>query len=246
MRKIKFYQAIREAQEQLIKSNKNVMIMGLGVNDPKGIFGTTQGLSKKFGQKRILETPTSENAVTGVAIGASMMGLRPILTHQRVEFSLLSIEQIVNQAAKWNFMSAGEFKTPIVIRLIIGKGWGQGPQHSQSLETLFAHIPGLKVVCPSNPIDAKGMLISSIFDNNPVIFFEHRWLHNIKSEVPNGYFKKNITLKELYDLTGKLLFSKTYHVTASQLKIDVSTMPKGIYLLKIASNGNTFNYKIIK
>ena len=125
MRKIKFYQAIKEAQEQLIKSNKNVMIMGLGVNDPKGIFGTTQGLSKKFGQKRILETPTSENAVTGVAIGASIMGLRPILTHQRVEFSLLSIEQIINQAAKWNFMSAGEYKTPIVIRLILAKVGGK-------------------------------------------------------------------------------------------------------------------------
>ena len=188
MRNIKFYQAIREAQEQLIKSNKNVMIMGLGVNDPKGIFGTTQGLSKKFGQKRILETPTSENAVTGVAIGASMMGLRPILTHQRVEFSLLSIEQIVNQAAKWNFMSAGEFKTPIVIRLIIGKGWGQGPQHSQSLESIFAHIPGLKVVAPSSAKDAKGLLISSVKDDMPVIFFEHRWLHNINGNVPKKLY----------------------------------------------------------
>ena len=94
-------------------------------------------------------------------------------------------------------MSAGKSNVPITIRLVVGKGWGQGPQHSQSLETLFAHIPGLKVVCPSNPIDAKGMLISSIFDNNPVIFFEHRWLHNIKSEVPNGYFKKNITKSKL-------------------------------------------------
>jgi len=188
MRNIKFYQAIREAQEQLIKSNKNVMIMGLGVNDPKGIFGTTQGLSKKFGQKRILETPTSENAVTGVAIGASMMGLRPILTHQRVEFSLLSIEQIINQAAKWNFMSAGEFKTPIVIRLIIGKGWGQGPQHSQSLESIFAHIPGLKVVAPSSAKDAKGLLISSVKDDMPVIFFEHRWLHNINGNVPKKLY----------------------------------------------------------
>lgn len=188
MRKIKYFQAIKEAQTQLLQKDKSVMIMGLGVNDPKGIFGTTKDLSKIFGNKRILETPTSENAVTGVAIGAAIQGLRPILTHQRVEFSLLSIEQIINQAAKWYFMSAGEFNTPLVIRLIIGKGWGQGPQHSQSLETLFSHVPGLKVVAPSSAYDAKGLLVSSVRDNGPVIFFEHRWLHNINGKVPKKLY----------------------------------------------------------
>lgn len=188
MRKIKYFQAIKEAQTQLLQKDKSVMIMGLGVNDPKGIFGTTKDLYKTFGKRRILETPTSENAVTGVAIGAAIQGLRPILTHQRVEFSLLSIEQIINQAAKWHFMSAGEFNTPLVIRLIIGKGWGQGPQHSQSLETLFSHIPGLKVVAPSSAYDAKGLLVSSVRDNGPVIFFEHRWLHNINGKVPKKLY----------------------------------------------------------
>lgn len=192
MRKIKYFQAIREAQEQLLQKDKSVIIMGLGVNDPKGIFGTTKNLYKKFGNKRVLETPTSENAVTGVAIGAAIQGLKPILTHQRVEFSLLSIEQIINQAAKWNFMSAGEFNIPLVIRLIIGKGWGQGPQHSQSLEVLFSHIPGLKVVVPSSAYDAKGLLVSSIKDSGPVIFFEHRWLHNIDGIVPKKIYSIKI------------------------------------------------------
>ena len=136
--------------------------------------------------------PTSESALTGICIGAATRGLKPVLSHQRVEFSLLSIEQIINQAAKWNFMSGGKQKVPLVIRLIIGKGWGQGPQHSQSLETLFAHIPGLKVVAPSNAYDAKGLLVSSIKDNGPVIFFEHRWLHNIQGRVPKKIYSVKI------------------------------------------------------
>ena len=171
--------------------DKKVVIMGLGVTDPKGIFGTTIGLEKIFGQSRVIETPTSENAITGIALGAAIKGLRPILTHQRVEFALLSMEQIVNQLSKWHFMSAGKQSVPIVIRMIIGKGWGQGPQHSQSLEVLFSHIPGLKVVAPSNAYDAKGLLTSCIKDNNPVIFFEHRWLHDIYGNVP----KKNYEIK---------------------------------------------------
>ena len=171
--------------------DRNVVIMGLGVTDPKGIFGTTAGLEKIFGSSRVIETPISENAITGIALGAAIKGLRPVLIHQRVEFALLSMEQIVNQLSKWHFMSAGKQKVPIVIRMIIGKGWGQGPQHSQSLEVLFAHIPGLKVVAPSNAYDAKGLLTSSIKDNNPIIFFEHRWLHDIYGNVP----KKNYTIK---------------------------------------------------
>ena len=188
MPKIKFFEAIKQGLVQLMRQDKNVMIMGLGINDPKGIFGTTKDLNKIFGNDRVLEPPTSESALTGISIGAAIQGLRPIFSHQRVEFALLSMEQIINQAAKWNFMSAGKQTVPIVIRLIIGKGWGQGPQHSQSLETIFSHIPGLKVVSPSNAYDAKGLLVSSVRDNNPVIFFEHRWLHNISSEVPKKIY----------------------------------------------------------
>ena len=135
--------------------------------------------------------PTSENSMAGFALGLSISKMKPIIVHQRVEFSLLSIEQIFNQISKWYFMTAGKVNVPMVIRLIIGKGWGQGPQHSQSLETIFSHIPGLKIVVPSNAYEAKGLLLQSIRDPNPVIFFEHRWLHNTFSKVP----KKKILYK---------------------------------------------------
>jgi|TARA_B100001059_G_scaffold236621_1_gene288328 pyruvate/2-oxoglutarate/acetoin dehydrogenase E1 component len=189
MRKIKFSEAMRETQFQLMKKDKKIITMGLGINDPMGIFGTTKDLHKTFGEKRVIEIPTAENAATGIAIGATLQGMKVILTHQRVEFSLLSMEQIINQAAKFYFLSNGKYKVSLVIRVMIGKGWGQGPQHSQSLETLFGHIPGLKVVSPSNAYDAKGILNSSINSRHPVIFFEHRWLHNIKVNVPKKLYK---------------------------------------------------------
>lgn len=186
---ITYAKAINEALEQVMTKDKNVIVMGLGVDDPGGVFGTTKNLVKKFPKNRIFDLPTSENAFTGFAIGLALGGKKPVITHQRVEFSMLSMEQIINQAAKWFYMSAGKASVPLVIRLIIGRGWGQGPQHSQSLEVLFAHIPGLKVVCPSTPFEAKGMLIQSIEDKNPVIFFEHRWLHITKGYVPKKYYK---------------------------------------------------------
>ena len=188
MREIKYSEAILEATDFSLENDPSVMVVGLGVPDPKGIFGTTKGLQEKYGDSRVMDMPTSENGMTGIMIGASLNGYRPILTHQRVEFALLSIEQIVDQAAKWFYMNAGQQNVPIVIRMIIGRGWGQGPQHSQSLESWFAHIPGLKVVMPSNSYDAKGLLISSVEDDNPVIFLEHRWLHNTFDNVPaEGY-----------------------------------------------------------
>ena len=163
MREIKYSEAILEATDFSLEKDPSVLVVGLGVPDPKGIFGTTIGLEKIFGQSRVIETPTSENAITGIALGAAIKGLRPILNHQRVEFALLSMEQIVNQLSKWHFMSAGKQKVPIVIRMIIGKGWGQGPQHSQSLEVLFSHIPGLKVVAPSNAIAS---CLNAVIDEN--------------------------------------------------------------------------------
>ena len=188
MRKIKFSESILEATDYCMGVDPSVFIIGLGVPDPGGVFGTTLGLQEKYGEGRVMDMPLSENCMTGVIMGASLNGFRPILTHQRIEFALLSIDQIVNQAAKWYYMNAGQQHVPIVIRMIIGRGWGQGPQHAQSLESWFGHIPGLKVVMPSNPYDAKGLLISSILDDNPVIFLEHRWLHNIIDAVPiEGY-----------------------------------------------------------
>jgi acetoin:2,6-dichlorophenolindophenol oxidoreductase subunit beta len=204
-REITYAQAILEATDQCMDADPSVYIMGLGVPDPKGIFGTTLGLKDKYGDRRVMDMPVSENAMTGVAIGSAIRGMRPILTHQRVDFMLLSLDQLINNAAKWHYMFDGKMRVPMVIRIIIGRGWGQGPQHSQSLQALFAHIPGLKVVMPSTPYDSKGLLVSSIEDDNPVIFLEHRWLHHIFGEVPEEIFRvplgKANVLQEGKDVT---------------------------------------------
>ena len=183
-RLITYAEALREAIEISMANDSRVFIIGEGVPDPKHIFGTTQGLKEKFGNDRVMDMPVSENGLTGICIGAAISGMRPILTHQRMDFSLLSVEQIINNAAKWYFMFGGQVSVPLVIRMMIGRGWGQGAQHSQSLQALFAHIPGLKVIMPATAHDAKGLLTSAIEDNNPVISLEHRWLFNLQDEVP--------------------------------------------------------------
>lgn len=189
IRQRKFFEAIREALDLCLEKDPAVYLIGLGVPDPKGIFGSTLGLQEKYGNRRVMDMPTSENGMTGVAIGSALVGMRPVMTHQRIDFALLSMEQIVNQAAKWHYMFGGKMKVPLVIRMVIGRGWGQGPQHSQSLQAWFAHVPGLKVVMPVTPYDAKGLLVSSIEDNNPVLFLEHRWLYDITGEVPEGLYR---------------------------------------------------------
>ena len=188
-REIKFSEAILEATDQLMALDPKVYLMGLGVPDPKGIFGTTLGLAEKYGPNRVMDMPISENGMTGVAIGSALVGMRPIMTHQRTDFFLLALDQLINNGAKWHYMFAGKMKVPLVIRLVIGRGWGQGPQHSQSLHALFAHVPGLKVVMPSNAYDAKGLLVSAVEDDNPVIYLEHRWLHNIFTDVPEEVYR---------------------------------------------------------
>jgi pyruvate dehydrogenase E1 component beta subunit len=181
-----FAEAINEALNLAMELDPNVVCYGLGVDDPKGVFGTTLGLQQKFGSDRVFDMPTSENAMTGIGIGAALFGMRPILTHQRLDFALLSMDQLVNNAAKWRFMFGGQRGVSLTVRMILGRGWGQGPTHSQNLQAWFAHVPGLKVVMPSTAEDAKGLLLSSIFDPDPVIFLEHRWLHNLRGDVPDG------------------------------------------------------------
>lgn len=181
---ITFAEAIREALDQAMTEDQNVIVFGLGVDDPKAIFGTTAGLQESYGEGRVFDTPTSENAMTGVGVGAALNGLRPVMVHQRLDFFLLAMDQLVNSAAKWHFMFGGAGRVPITIRLVMGRGWGQGPTHSQNLQAWFTHIPGLKVVMPSTAEDAKGLLLESIYDDNPVVFLEHRWLHNVRGQVP--------------------------------------------------------------
>ncbi len=227
-RTITYAEAIKEATEQSMLSDRNVFLIGEGVPDPKGIFGTTLGLRQKFSSDRIMDMPLSENALTGVCIGAAISGLRPILTHQRVDFSLLSFDQIINNAAKWRYMFGGSMKVPLVIRMVIGKGWGQGAQHSQNLQALFAHIPGLKVVMPSTAHDAKGLLISSIKDDNPVIFIEHRWLHNLVDHVPKKSYEVPIGKAKVIRKGNDLTIITTSLMTIEAIKASKRLSEQGI------------------
>lgn len=188
-RELTSIQAIHEALDLSLARDPNVYVMGLGVPDPRAIFGSTRGLQEKYGASRVMDMPCAENGMTGIALGTALVGMRPIMVHQRLDFAILALEQIVNQAAKWHYMFDGRQRIPLVIRLIIGRGWGQGPQHSQSLQSWFAHIPGLKVAMPVTPHDHKGLLLSSIADDNPVLFLEHRWLHSLTGHVPESDFR---------------------------------------------------------
>lgn len=204
-RLLSYSQAIAEACIQEMERDKNVFLLGLDVDDHKSIQGSTSGILKKFGKNRIFSTPLSEDAMTGVAIGAAMAGLRPIHVHIRMDFLLLAMNQLINIAAKSHYMYNGQLSVPLVIRAMVGRSWGQGAQHSQSFHSLFMNIPGIKVVAPTNSHDVKGSLISSIRDNNPVIFMEHRLLYNQKSYVPRDLYTieigKGRVLKKGSDVT---------------------------------------------
>lgn len=185
--------AVRDAIDVSMARDARVLVVGEGVPDPKAIFGTTAGLRERYGAQRVFDMPLAENGMTGICIGAALNGLRPVMVHQRIDFALLAMDQIVNNAAKWHYLFAGRQSVPLVLRLIVGRGWGQGPQHAQSLQALFAHIPGLKVVMPAFAADVKGMLCAAIADDNPVVFIEHRWIHPICDDVPDGYYETPLT-----------------------------------------------------
>jgi acetoin:2,6-dichlorophenolindophenol oxidoreductase subunit beta len=229
MGKIKYSEAILQATDQLMELDPRIYLMGLGVPDPKGIFGTTLGLQQKYGAERVLDMPTSENGMTGIAIGSALLGMRPIMTHQRVDFFLLAMDQLINNAAKWHYMFGGELSVPLVIRLIIGRGWGQGPQHSQTLHSYFAHIPGLKVVMPSSPYDAKGVLVSAVKDNNPVIYIEHRWLHQIHGEVPQELYSVPLGQAKIVVEGDALTIIACSHMTVEAFKATQSLQEQGIW-----------------
>ncbi len=181
-----YRQALALALEKEMEADSSVFVFGLDVPDHKKIFGSTAGLLEKFGPKRCFGTPLSEEAMTGVALGAAISGLRPVHVHIRVDFMLLGMNQIVNMISSLRYMTGGKLKVPLVIRAVIGRGWGQSAQHSKSLHGVFAHFPGLKVVLPTTPQDAYSLLRSSIRDENPVIFIEHRWLYDVEGPVDEG------------------------------------------------------------
>lgn len=177
-------EAILSTTIAMMHSDPSIIVIGEGVPDPKACFGTTTGLQKIF-PGRVFDMPISENGGTGICIGACLNGLKPIMVHMRQDFLMYAMDQIVNNAAKWHQMYGGQNCVPLVIRAFTGRGWGQGIQHSQNLEAMFAHVPGLKVVTPSNAENAAGLLQSAINDPNPVIILEHRWVHSITSDFEN-------------------------------------------------------------
>jgi pyruvate/2-oxoglutarate/acetoin dehydrogenase E1 component len=180
--------ALRESVDIEMSRDEAVFVFGLDVDDHKAIQGSTLGLLEKFGPERVFTTPLSEDAMTGVAIGAAMAGMRPIHVHIRMDFLMLCMNQLINIAAKTRYMYGGSVKVPMVVRCMIGKSWGQGAQHSQALHSMFMHVPGLRVVAPSNAYDAKGAMATAVAENNPVIFMEHRLLYPTESFVPEDRY----------------------------------------------------------
>ena len=214
MRSISYARAINETLHQVIEQDIRVFLIGQGVTSPWYVGSTTIGLIDRFGSKRIIDTPVSEDGVAGVAIGAALAGMRPVLNYPRMDFMYYAMDQIANQAANWHYMFGGQLSVPLTIWAIINRGGEQAAQHSQSLQAMFTHIPGLKVVMPSTPYDAKGLLIASIKDDNPVIYIDDRWLYSSMGEVPEEMYSvplgKGVIRREGKDAT---VVATSYMVT---------------------------------
>jgi len=183
-RNLQYSLAINEALHQVMSDDDSVFIIGQGVKSPWYVGNTTRGLLERYGAGRVIDTPVSENAMTGAAVGAALVGMRPIVIHPRIDFMLYALDPIINEAANWHYMFGGQSSVPAVIWGIINRGGEQAAQHSQALHALFAHIPGLKVVMPSTPYDAKGLMIAAVRDENPVIYIDDRWLYSQEGLVP--------------------------------------------------------------
>src|ERR671936_2924960 len=185
MPELSYREAVRDALSQAMRRDDDVFIMGEDIAEMGGSMGVTQGMLDEFGPERVRNTPISEMALVGAGIGAAMQGMRPVVEVMYEDFLTLSLEQIVNQAAKHRYMSGGQLTVPLTIRTQGGAGWSPGAQHAQQLEAWLVHIPGLKVVYAATPEDVGGLLLSAIYDDNPVVFFEHRLLYPLKGEVPD-------------------------------------------------------------
>lgn len=189
LRKLSFAKAINEALHQAMELSGDVAVLGQLVDYRSGVFGTTTGLVERFGPDRVQDFPVAEASMTSAAIGAAIAGVRPVLVHQRLDFMLYSMDALVNWMALWRFKSNGKAGLPVTIRAIVGQGWGQGPQHSKSLHAWFAHLPGLKVAVPATARDVKGLLLESIFGEDPAIVIEHRSLFNMEDVVPQEPYR---------------------------------------------------------
>ena len=191
-RLLAYSDALAEATTLAMERDPAVFLMGVGVADPGGIVGSTTRPHDRFGDARVFDTPISECALTGAAIGAALTGMRPLMVHARCDFLLLTLDQLANHAAKWSYMSGGRLTAPVVVRAVIGRGWGQAAQHSQSVQAALAPFPGMQVIMPATAYDAKGMLLSALTGRWPVVCLEHRWLYGLKDDVPEGFYTVEI------------------------------------------------------
>ncbi len=220
-RKLTYSLAVNEAIKQMMEIDESVFVIGQGVESPWYVGNTCTGLIEEFGEERVIDTPVSENAITGSAVGAAIAGMKPIVVHPRVDFMLYAFDPIINQAANWYYMNGGRASVPLVIWPIVNRGGEQAAQHSQALHSLFAHIPGLKVIAPSTAYDVKGLLISAIKDPNPVVFIDDRWIYGQESNVPNEIYEipfgKGTIRNEGNDIT---LVSFSYMAVEAQKATD--------------------------
>ena len=188
-RQLSYQKAILEATDQAMALSQDVIVLGQLADTQSGIFGTTTGLVDKYGSDRVQDFPVAENLMTATAMGAALTGLRPLIVHQRLDFMIYSLDAIVNWLSLWRFKSNGKSAMPVTIRTIVGKGWGQGPQHSKSLHAWFSHMPGLRVAVPATAFDVKGLLLESLFSQSPAIFVEGRGLYSMTDHVPEEPYR---------------------------------------------------------
>ncbi|UCF55810.1 MAG: alpha-ketoacid dehydrogenase subunit beta [Deltaproteobacteria bacterium] len=227
-RKLSYSLAINEALHQMMAHDPSVFLIGQGVKSPWYVGNTAKGLLRIFGAERVIDTPVSENAITGTAVGSALVGMRPVVVHPRVDFMMYAMEPVINEAANWHYMFGGTLSVPVVIWAIINRGGEQAAQHSQALHALFTHVPGLKVVMPSTPYDAKGLMVAAVRDGNPVVYIDDRWLYNLEGEVPEEIYSvpigKGIIRREG---TGVSLVATSYMVIES-LKASEDLKMEGI------------------
>jgi pyruvate dehydrogenase E1 component beta subunit len=219
MRKnIGFAEAVNEALHQKMEADPAVLLIGQGVTSPWYVGRTTVGLAERFGKQRVIDTPVSENAMSGVAVGAALAGLKPVLLFPRMDFMYYALDQIANHAANWHYMFGGQKQVPLTIWGIVNRGGEQAAQHAQSLQALFAHLPGLKVVMPSTPRDAKGLLLACIDDGNPVVYLDERWLYNETGPVPEEMFITPIGKAEVRRRGANVTIIASSWLTSQALK----------------------------
>lgn len=227
-RKLEYSLAINEALHQMMAADASVFLIGQGVKSPWYVGNTVQGLLEKFGEKRVIDTPVSENGITGAAVGAAIAGMRPVLVHPRLDFMFYAMDPIINEAANWYYMNGGRASVPVVVWGIINRGGEQAAQHSQALHATFAHFPGLKVVMPATAYDAKGLMIAALRDPNPVIFIDDRWLYSIKDEVPEEIYEVEIGKGVIRKTGGDLTLVATSYMAHESLKAVQELAQEGI------------------